>query len=77
MFAKFTGKLIFWSLTFNEIAGDRPVILFKNTPTQLFSCRLCEIFRSTFFMEHFQVTASRHQVLSTCYSFDNYNYLKI
>ena len=30
----------------------------KETPTQEFSCELCEIFKSTFFTEHFQTTAS-------------------
>ena len=42
MFAKFTRKVILQSLFCNEIA--RPVILFENTPTQLFSCKFCEMF---------------------------------
>ena len=76
MFAKFTGKLIFWSLIFNEIAGDRPVIFFNNTQAELFSCKLCELFQNTFFMKHLQVTASTYQMLCVFYSFDNCNYLK-
>ena len=30
----------------------RPVTLLKETPTQVFSCECCEIFRSAFFTEH-------------------------
>ena len=76
MFAKLTGKLKFWSLIFNETAGDRPVILFENTPTQLFSCKLCEIFQNDFFMEHLLVTVSTHEVFCVYYSFGNYKFLK-
>ena len=34
----------------------------KETPTQVFSCELCEIFKNTFFMEHLQTTASRNRM---------------
>ena len=63
MFAKFIGKVIFWSLFFNEMIGCVPVILFKNTARQMFSCNLCEICQSTYFTEHHQVNASTYQVL--------------
>ena len=63
MFAKFTGKVIFCSLFFNEIIGCAPVILFKNTARQMFPCKLCEICQNTFFTVHLQVTASTYQVL--------------
>ena len=36
----------------------RPVTLLKETPTQVFSCEYCEIFRNAFFTEHLQETAS-------------------
>ena len=39
-FIKFTGK----SLFFNVV-----LILLKRTPTQVFSCELCEVFKNTFF----------------------------
>ena len=32
--------------------------LLKNTPTQLFSCEFCEIFKNTYFEEHLRTTAS-------------------
>ena len=31
----------------------------KETPTQLFSCEYCEIFKNTYFEEHLQMAASR------------------
>ena len=30
----------------------------KETPTQVFSCKICEIFKNTYFEEHLQTTAS-------------------
>ena len=53
-----------------------PVVLLKNTPTQLFSRKICEIFQNIFFMKHLRVTASAYQVLCILNSFDNCNYLK-
>ena len=44
-FEKFTGKQLCWSLFFKKVAGLR-------TPTQVFSCEFCEIFKNTFFTEH-------------------------
>ena len=43
-FAKFTGKYLCWSLLFNKVRA----------PGQVFSCGFCEIFRSTYFLEHLQ-----------------------
>ena len=40
---------------FNKIAGLRPVILLAK---QVLSCEFCEIFKNTFFTEHFGQTAS-------------------
>ena len=44
-FAKFTGKHLCRSLIFNKVV----CLLKKKTPTQVFSCNFCEIFRKTLF----------------------------
>ena len=33
----------------------------KETPTQVFSCETCEIFKNTYSEEHLRMTASRHE----------------
>ena len=45
-FAKFTGKHLCRSLFFN-----------KETPTQVFSCEICEIFKNTYFVENLRTAA--------------------
>ena len=50
IFAKFTGKHFFQSLILNKATG----CILKETQTLKFSCELCEIFKNTFFTEHFQ-----------------------
>ena len=58
-FTKMTGKHMYPSFCFNNVAGLRPATLLKRrTPTQVFSCQLYEIFENIFFIEHFRVTAS-------------------
>ena len=47
-FLDFTKKPVLESL-FNKVAG---------TPTQVFSCEICEIFKNTYFEEHMRTTAS-------------------
>ena len=50
----------------NNFAGDRylifqlsrPVTLLKDSPTEVFSCEICEIFKSIYLEEHLQTTAS-------------------
>ena len=49
-FGKFAGKHF---LVFEEIVGLRPAILIKKIPTQMFFYKFCEIFKYTFFIEHF------------------------
>ena len=53
-FAKIAGKHLCWILFL------RPA---KETPTQLFSCEFCEIFKSKFFKEHLCVTASENKII--------------
>ena len=46
-----------WSIFFNKVTGWRPeTSLKKEIPTHVFSCKFCEIFKSTFLTEHFRVT---------------------
>ena len=48
-FAKFTRKRLCWCLF---------LTVSKETPTPVFSCEICEIFKSTYFKEHLRTTAS-------------------
>ena len=43
-FAIFTGKQLFWNPFFQ--------LYQKETPTEVFSCEYCEIFKNTYFEEH-------------------------
>ena len=44
---------------FNEVACLRSATLLKTeTPTQLFSCEFCKIFKNVFFREHLQAAAA-------------------
>ena len=47
----FTEKRLCWSKAFNFIK--------KDTPTQVFSCKYCEIFKNTYFEEYLQTATSR------------------
>ena len=48
--AKFTGKHVCWSLSFNNVVACNFIL--KESPTQVFSCEFCKIFKYTFFNEH-------------------------
>ena len=43
----------------NNVAGLIPATLLKETPTQVFSYEIYEIFKNTCFEEHLQATASQ------------------
>ena len=68
-FAIFTGKRQCSSLYLKKVARDTvgnqwnlPLCLqlyWKETPTQLFSCEYCEVFKGSFFIEHLLVAASK------------------
>ena len=49
-FAIFIGKHLCWSLLL--------INFIKKTPTQVFSCKYCEIFKNTYLKEHLRITAS-------------------
>ena len=48
-FANFIGKHLCWSI-FNKVVGLQ--LYSKETPTKVFSCKICETFKNTFFIEH-------------------------
>ena len=47
-----------WSLFSNKVAGWAYILIKKETPSQFFSCKVCEIFKNTFFPEHILATSS-------------------
>ena len=58
-FFKFSGERLCRSFFFNKVAGLWTAILLKNeTPAQVFSCKFCEIFKKTYFVEHLRTIAS-------------------
>ena len=64
-FANFTGKHLCWSLSLNIVAGQRTYnFIKKETPTKVFSCEICEIFRNTFFTENLQQMLLKKILLS-------------
>ena len=44
------------SLFFNKLAGLTPPNLLKKTPTVVFFCGICEIFKNAFFTEQLWTT---------------------
>ena len=50
--ANFTGKHLCWSLFFTKLQAFRPATLLKRDSTQVFSCRICETLKNTYFEEH-------------------------
>ena len=57
-FASFTGKHPCWSLFLIKLQAFRVATLLKETPTQVFSSEICEIFKNTYFEEFLRMTAS-------------------
>ena len=43
-------------------------IYYKKTPTQVFSCQFCEIFKKNFFTEQLQKTAPEYELIWTSLS---------
>ena len=48
-FANFTGKQLPWNFFLIKLKVLSPATLFEKTPTQVFSCEICEIFKNTLF----------------------------
>ena len=52
-FAKLTGNHLLSESLFNEVVGQTFNFYKKDTPTQVFPCEFCDIFKNTFFIERF------------------------
>ena len=64
-FAKFTIKHLCQSLLFNKVAGPGMQLYWKKeTLAQVFSCKLCENFKSTNFYRTPLVTASKVHLIN-------------
>ena len=45
---------------FSEVTGLRAWnFILKKTPTEVFSCEICEIFKNIYFEEHLRTTTSK------------------
>ena len=58
-FANFTGKHLCRSLILIKLQFWGLTALLKKTPTQTFSCEVCEIFENNHFEEHLWATTSK------------------
>ena len=61
-FADFTGKHLYVSLFLIKLPEGLQLYL-KETPTQLFSCEICQIFEDTYFDEYLRTVASLYYIL--------------
>ena len=64
-------KKLFWKILYNLqedtcAGGSSWTIKQKVTLTQVFSCKVCEIFKNTFFTEHLRVIAFENSILASC-----------
>ena len=50
-FTVFTWKHLCWSFFLIKLKALRPETLLKQTPTQVFSCEYCSVFKNNFFEE--------------------------
>ena len=66
-FANFTGKHLRWSLFLNKLQACLQLFK-KETPAQVFSCEICEIFKDIFCYRTPTVAVSERRVLVTCKS---------
>ena len=77
-FAEFTRKHLCQSHFFNKVTGLRPQasnFIKKETLVQVFSCRICEISRNTFFHRTPLVAASEILFMRGKFIFSTYRYL--
>ena len=69
---KSVKKHLWWSLFLIKLQSWRSATLFKrdsNTPTQMLSCKYCEIFKNTFFENHWRTAGSEYLVSVLCHLF--------
>ena len=61
------GKHLCQSLFLKNLQAEGLQLYLKNTPTQVFSCEVCEIFRNTFFYRTPRVIASTSPVAASVF----------
>ena len=66
-FANFTGKYLCWSLFLKNLQADGLKLYQKKTPTRMFSCEVCKIFKNTFFDRTPPVIASAPPVAASVF----------
>ena len=67
-FLKLHKKVLVLEPLFKKLAGSRTATLLKKTPTKVFSCEVCEIFKNTFFFYRtLPVTASAFPVAASVF----------
>ena len=71
-FANFTGKHFCWSLILKNLKAERLQFHKKKTPTQVFSCEPCEIFKNTFSYRTPPVTASASPAAASVFFLKQY-----
>ena len=71
-FADFTGKHLRRSLFFKKLQAQGLQLHNKKTPTQVFSCEVCEIFKNTFSYRTPPVTASAPPVAASVFFLRKY-----
>ena len=55
-FRKFDRKTPVLESLLNKVAGLEACNFIREAPTQVFSCKICDFFKNTFFEEHLQTT---------------------
>ena len=58
IFSKFIRQHLCCCLFLIKLQTWRPATLSKETPTQVFSCGYCKVFKNTYFEEHLRTAAS-------------------
>ena len=66
-FANFTGRHLCWRLFLKNLQTEGLQLHKKKTPTQVFSCEVCEIYKNTFSYRTPPVTASAPPVASSVF----------
>ena len=56
-FVNFSGKILVLESFFKKASGPQGCNLLKRDPTQVFSCEIDKIFKSSFFTEHVRCLA--------------------
>ena len=53
-YTEFVGKYLCWSLFLMKFQVLRPAALLKAAPVNVFSYKICKVFKNTYFVEYLQ-----------------------